>query len=206
MTKASELAERIAEVTGIELTTVVRYARFAREGGFVSQSGRGNSAARMRPLDAVNLLSCILVGGVAQEAPVQIQRVMDMEVGYRDADHLDDRHLSPDEHKALKKLFPIVFSRSHTLHELLMAAMERAAENPEKFEEIFYGTHIYFSSDEYDALIVFQIRTNENPLNAKSFTLTYTHADFQKRSDYFKRSTQLNFSGIARVGAVLNNK
>lgn len=203
MTKASELAERIAEVTGLEQTTVARYARFAREGGYVSQSGRGNSAARMQPLDAVNLLTCVLVNGVAQEAPAQIQRVMEMDVGSRDADHLDDRHLSPEEHKALKKLFPIVFNRRHTLHELLIEAMELAVKDPKKFDDMFYGSHIYFSSDEYDAFIDFQIRTDDNPLNAKSFSLTYAHRDFQKQSEYFRRSTQLSFTGIARIGAVL---
>ena len=203
MTKASELAERIAEVTGLEPTTVARYARFAREGRYLSQSGRGNSAARMRPVDAVNLLACVLVNGVAQEAPDQIKRVMEMDVGSRDADHLDERHMDEKEYKALRKLFPIVFNRRHTLHELLVEAMELAAMDPEKFEERFYGSTIYFSSDEYDAFIDFQIRTDDNPLNAKSFSLTYAHQDFQKQSEYFRRSTQLSFAGIARIGALL---
>lgn len=203
MTKASELADRIAEVTGLEPVTLARYARFAREGRYLSQSGRGNSAARMRPVDAVNLLACVLVNGVAQEAPAQIKRVMEMDVDSRDADHLDERHMDEKQYKALRKFFPIVFNRRHTLHELMVEAMELAAQDPKKFEEAFWGSTISFACDEYDALVHFQIRTDDDFLNPKSFSFTYSHDDFQIRSEYFRRNTQLDFAGIARIGALL---
>src|SRR5581483_11014708 len=72
---ASELVEVLADATGVERATLTRYARFAREGGLLAQSGRGKSAARMRPRDAVNLLICTLANGIAQEAPAQIRTV-----------------------------------------------------------------------------------------------------------------------------------
>ncbi len=204
MIRASELTERISDVTGIELVTVTRYARFAREAGYLSQSGRGNSAARMEPLDVANLLACIITNGVAQDAGKYIRLVQEMQVGHREADHLSSSHLSREQNKLLKQILPIVFNRQHTLHELLLALTESAIDNHQRFLENFTHSCIYFTCDEYDALVDFSIQLHPDQLpHALSFGFQYNHRAYQPRSEHYRKNTQLFFSGIARIGALM---
>ena len=207
MAWASELVAVIAETTGLEHVSVTRYARFAREGGLLSQSGRGKSAARMRPSDAANLLACVLVNGVAQEAPAQIRSVHEMDVYHRDADHLDDRHFSRENRDRLRKILPVVFDRRHTLNELLLALVERATEDWREFEERFGNSFIYFHGGDYEALVEFDILLDDegSPLTA-NFTLSYSHPRVGPRSPHFRRSTQMFFAIIARIGELIAHK
>jgi catechol 2,3-dioxygenase-like lactoylglutathione lyase family enzyme len=59
----NDLVGVLAEATGIPSSTVFAFGRFAREGGFISQRGRGRSAAEMTVYDAANLL--IAIGGTS---------------------------------------------------------------------------------------------------------------------------------------------
>lgn len=210
MARASELVEVITDATGLEPTTVTRYARFAREGGFLSQSGRGNSAARMKTVDAANLLACILVNGIAQEAAAQIQKVMEMAVYSRDADHLDDRHLSPEDQQRLRKILPIVFDRDHTLHELLVTLVDLATQDWQDFEHRFGHSQIYLYGDDSEALVYFDISLDDEipgPLGRSlDFQFSYSHPVIGQRSPDFRRSTQMSFSLIARVGKLIARK
>ncbi len=209
MAWASELVTVIAEATGLEHGTLTRYARIAREGGFLSQSGRGTSAARMRPTDAANLLSCVLVNGVAQEAPAQIRRVQDMDVYHRDADHLDDRHLSREDQDRLRDILHIAFDRRHTLSELLIALVERATDDWQGFEEHFGNSFIHFLCDDYEAEVHFDILLDRDAVpfgpNA-NFSFSYSHPLLGVRSPHFRRSTQLFFKCITRIGKLLSAK
>jgi hypothetical protein len=203
MANIRELTDKIAEVTGIESVTVARYARFAREGGYISQAGRGTSAARMQPTDVANMLACILTSGVAQEAPDHIKRVMEMSVGNREADHIDERHLDKEQGKALKKVLPIIFNREHTLYELLLALVEMAVQDPKDFEKRFSTSYISFTCDEYSADVGFEIFTGEDRLlpfaRPVNVTFSYAHPGFQQISEYYRRSTYLTFSAIAQI-------
>ncbi|MBX6330042.1 MAG: hypothetical protein IRY89_15880 [Pseudolabrys sp.] len=207
MALASELVEVLADATGIERTTLARYARFAREAGLLSQSGRGKSAARMRPRDAVNLLVCTLANGIAQEAPKQIRTVNDMAVYSRDADSLDDRHLSKDQQNRLREILPILFDRDHSLTEMLLALVESAIADWQQFEDHFGHSFITFDCDDYAALIHFNIRpTGEGrPFGDElDFLFSYNHPRIGRRSQNYRRSTHLTFTVIARVGQLMS--
>lgn len=209
MALASELVEVLADATGVERATLTRYARFAREGGLLAQSGRGKSAARMRPRDAVNLLICTLANGIAQEAPAQIRTVNDMAVYSRDADHLDDRHLSKEQRDRLRQMLPILFDRDHSLAEILLALVEAAIEDWQKFESCFGNSFITFDCDDYAALIHFNIRptTEGRPFGDElDFVFSYNHPRIGPRSQNFRRSTHLSFAVIARVGQLMAAK
>ncbi len=207
MANIRELTEKIAEVTGIEPVTMARYARFAREGGYISQSGRGTSAARMTPLDAANLLACALSNDIAQDAPRHIKRIMCMDVFYSDSDELEER---PAQRKnALRRILPVIFDRRHTLHQLLHSLVEIAARNPDDFRERFRNSSISFTCYEYEALVFFNI--NLSPTlsileHAESFQFSYSKRSSRSVSDHFRRSTQLEFTGIALVSELLAAK
>lgn len=203
MALASELVEVIANATGMEPATVTRYARFAREGGLLSQSGRGKSAARMRPRDAVNLLACVLVNGIAQEAVQQIRTVEDMLVYRRDADHLDARHVAKEDRDLLRQLLPILFDRDHSLTDLLLALVESAIGDWQAFEERFGGSQISFHCDNYEALVDFHISLDGAPARTIDVTFSYNHPRIGPRSPHFRRSTQLSFAVIARIGQLM---
>lgn len=206
MALASQLVEVIADATGVERAPLTRYARFAREGGLLSQSGRGKSAARMRPRDAVNLLTCLLVSGVAQEAPAQIRTVQDMIVYSRDADHLDGRHLAKEDRDRLRQILPILFDREHSLTDLLTALVESATEDWQAFEDRFGSSHVAFHCDDFEALVAFDIHLDDAPAalgRTVNVTFSYNHPRIGSRSPHFRRSTQLFFAVIARVGQLM---
>jgi hypothetical protein len=206
MALASELVEVIAGSTGIEPVTMGRYARFAREAGLLSQSGRGKSAARMRPRDAAHLLACALTNGVAQEAPRQIRTVGEMAVYRRDADHLDENHLAKEERDRLRQILPILFDRDHSLTDLLLALVDSAIEDWQAFEDRFGQSHISFHCDDYEALVEFDIHLDgaSTPLGRTvNVTFSYNHPRIGPRSPHFRRSIQLFFAVIARIGQLM---
>jgi hypothetical protein len=69
MATLSDLVTTLSWATSIPEATVFAYGRFAREAGFISQSGRGKGAAKMALTDAANLL--IAIGGTA----ISVRRV-----------------------------------------------------------------------------------------------------------------------------------
>jgi hypothetical protein len=73
MAGLSELVSVISAITGIPKATVFAYGRFAREGGLISQKGRGRSAAEMSLTDATNLLIAICGSDVTKDAATTIQ-------------------------------------------------------------------------------------------------------------------------------------
>ena len=207
MATASELVTRISEVTGLEHVTLTRYARFARESGNLSQSGRGRSAAHMSPRDVANLLSCVLVNGVAQEAGEHIRRVNEMFVYYRDADHLDNRHLSQKEQDRLQEVLPIVFDREHSFLELLLQLVQLSIRDGKDFEERFQHSNAYLDGDAFSALVHFEIKLSDDPFDTLErpldFLFSYTHHTIQPRSEVFRRETQLIFKAIPRITSLM---
>lgn len=208
MALASELVEVIADATGTQRVTMTRYARFAREAGLLSQSGRGNSAAQMQPGDAVNLLICLLVNSVAQEAAAYIENAGRMDVYHRDADSLDERHTEISQREPLHNILPILFDREHTFPELLLALTESAIGDWQGFEERFGQSQFYFHCDEYEALVDFTIYLDDAPIPAQPITVSfsYNHPLIGRRSPNFRRSTQLSFAVIARIGQLMAHK
>lgn len=208
MALASELVQAIADATGIEHATMARYARFARESGLLSQSGRGNSAAQMRPNDAVNLLICLLTNGVAQEAATYVSNAEQMDVYHRDADNLDERHLEAEQRKRLRQTLPILFDREHTLPDLLRALVESAINDWQGFEERVGQSQLQFFCEEFEALIDFDIQLDEAPTLASpiNVSFSYNHPLIGRRSPNFRRSTQLSFAVIARIGQLMARK
>ena len=73
MALLSELVRIVSAVEGIDEVSVGIFARHAREAGFLSQGGRGRSAAKMTSRDAANLLiavnGCALAKDVARSVP-----------------------------------------------------------------------------------------------------------------------------------------
>lgn len=205
MALASELVEVIADATGTQRVTMTRYARFAREAGLLSQSGRGKSAAHMRPGDATNLLICLLVNSVAQEAATYIENAGQMDVYHRDADSLDERHTETSQREQLHNILPILFDREHTFPELLLALTEIAIDDWQGFEERFGQSQIYFHCDEYEALVDFTIYLDDAPIPAQPITVSfsYNHPLIGRRSPNFRRSTQMSFAVIARIGQLM---
>jgi hypothetical protein len=59
----SDLVSKIADLTDIPKATIFAYGRFAREGGAISQKGRGKGGAKMTATDTANLL--IALGGTS---------------------------------------------------------------------------------------------------------------------------------------------
>lgn len=66
-----------------EERSVFLCARYLREAGFISQAGRGPSAAHMMPKDATNLLLGIMASDTIQDAPKSVKLA-------READLTDD--------------------------------------------------------------------------------------------------------------------
>jgi|GEM_PF-2547504 len=209
MALASELVEVIADATGTQRVTMTRYARFAREAGLLSQSGRGKSAAHMRPGDATNLLICLLVNSVAQDAATYIENAGRMDVYYRDADNLrDGRYFEAGRRKQLQHILPILFDREHTFPELLQALTESAIKDWQGFEERLGQSQIYFHCDEYEVLVDFTIYLDDAPVPAQPITVSfsYNHPIIGRRSPNFRRSTQMSFAVIARIGQLMAPK
>jgi hypothetical protein len=73
MAGLSDLVAVVAAITGIPEATVFAYGRFARQGGQISQKGRGRSAADMSLTDAANLLIAIAGSDVTKDAATTIQ-------------------------------------------------------------------------------------------------------------------------------------
>lgn len=205
MALASELVEAIADATGIEHRTMARYARFAREAGLLSQSGRGNSAAQMRPKDAANLLICLLTNGVAQDAATYVRNAEQMDVYNRDADHLSDRHLDAGQRAQLRQALPILFDREHTFPDLLRALVERAIDDWQGFEERMGQSQVHFFCEEFEALVDFDIHLDDAPIpeDPINVSFSYNHPLIGRRSPNFRRSTQLSFAVIARIGQLM---
>lgn len=204
MAKASELVARMAIVTGIEAVTLTRYARFAREGGYLSQYGRGTSAAHMKPEDVANMLCCILANDVAQEAPKQIERIKTMRVDSRSADHIDNRHLNPEQDAVLQELLPVVFDREHTLHEMLLALVNLSLKDTDRFVRRFGESAVYFTSRDYEAFVNFEISFLGSTLSHTGFSFHYDRgAQGNVLSEFYKQEITLTFEGIARISEVL---
>ena len=209
MALASELVELLSDVTGIPKATMTRYARFAREAGLLSQSGRGKSAAHMRPDDAVNLLICLLVNGVAQDASTYITTARQMDVYSSDSDKLlDDRYFESNTRSQLRQTLPILFNREHTFPELLRALVEAAIDDWQGFEERLGDSYIVFDCDIYEALVDFTIYPDDTLVSDPriSITFSYNHPLIGRRYPGFQRTTQLRFSVIARIGQLMAHK
>jgi hypothetical protein len=68
MATLTELVETIADVEGIEPSSVNLIARYVREAGLIATGGRGPSAARMGLTDAANLLIAVNATTTATDA------------------------------------------------------------------------------------------------------------------------------------------
>ena len=73
MALLSELVAATAQALRFEERSAALYARYLREAGFISQKGRGPSAAHMGPRDATNLLLGIMASDVIMEAPACVK-------------------------------------------------------------------------------------------------------------------------------------
>jgi hypothetical protein len=74
MAVISDLVRAVAKAEGIDEDTVALFARRAREGGFISQKGRGRSAAQMSVSDAANLIIGVNGSVSAPDVGVEIAR------------------------------------------------------------------------------------------------------------------------------------
>jgi hypothetical protein len=74
MATLQHLVQTLARATRIPEATVFAYGRFARESGWIAQSGRGKSAAKMTERDAANLLIAVASTDVTREAGRGIER------------------------------------------------------------------------------------------------------------------------------------
>ncbi|WP_162596162.1 hypothetical protein [Methylobacterium sp. 17Sr1-1] len=72
MALLSDLVRTVAAVEGMDEVSVGIYARAAREAGFISQGGRGRSAAKMSVIDAVNLIIAVNGCALAKDVPNSI--------------------------------------------------------------------------------------------------------------------------------------
>jgi hypothetical protein len=77
----SELVSQIADLTDIPKATIFAYGRFAREGGLISQRGRGRGGASMTATDVANLLIALSGTSVTREAAKAIALFRPM-IGY----------------------------------------------------------------------------------------------------------------------------
>jgi hypothetical protein len=78
MATLSDLVTAISATAGMPEATVFAYGRFAREAGFISQKGRGPSAATMTLRDAANLLIAVSGTDVTREAGNAIRQFRSM--------------------------------------------------------------------------------------------------------------------------------
>lgn len=67
MATIGDLVRVIAQAEGIDEVSVDVYARRAREAGFITQGGRGRSAAKMTTRDAANLLIAVNASPTGRE-------------------------------------------------------------------------------------------------------------------------------------------
>src|SRR5215207_2706001 len=74
----SELVKLVAEVEGLDETSVGIFARAAREAGLISQRGRGPSAARMTTRDVANLIIAVNASALAKNVPEVVPAVRRM--------------------------------------------------------------------------------------------------------------------------------
>lgn len=208
MARAAELVDLIAALTAIDHATVTRHARFVREAGYLSQSGRGLSAAHMSAGDAAHLLAAIMNNGIAQDAATVLKHIGNMEVFSADVDKVQE-NASPDMLSRLRAILPVLLDREHSFVEMLTGILELAADDPAMFEERTRHSSIYFDCDDYRALVYFDLNLAEIPMIGErqtSFQYSYSHPTLQPKSQHFKRSTQLDFTGIARVGELIARK
>ncbi|WP_331299199.1 hypothetical protein [Methylobacterium oryzae] len=80
MALLSDLVRIVAEVEGLEEVSVGIFARAAREAGFISQGGRGRSAAKMTARDAVNLLIAVNGCSLARDVPEMVEIIRNLPV------------------------------------------------------------------------------------------------------------------------------
>jgi hypothetical protein len=79
MATLTELVETIADVEGIEPSSVNLIARYVREAGYIATHGRGTSAARMNVSDAANLLIGVNATTVATNAARTVSAYRELE-------------------------------------------------------------------------------------------------------------------------------
>lgn len=198
MALASELVATIADATGTDAGTLTRHARIAREAGLLSQSGRGRSAAQMRPIDAARLLACLLVAGEGKDAAAHISAAAEMHVSSRDADHLDERHLDGAIRERLMQDWPILFDREHTFLALLAELVATATKDWQAFDATFSDSWIYFFCDDFESIVDFSIFETAN------FSFSYVNPNTAPRSPHYRRCTQMSFHVLARIGRLLS--
>jgi hypothetical protein len=79
MATLTELVETIAEVEGIEPSSVHLIARYVREAALIATGGRGPSAARMGHTDAANLLIAVNATTTATDAAKTVSAYREFE-------------------------------------------------------------------------------------------------------------------------------
>jgi hypothetical protein len=78
MATLSELVDMVAQVEGLDASTVGLIARNLREAGHIVTGGRGLSAAKMRIQDAANLLIAVNASSIVREAAAQVVLYRDL--------------------------------------------------------------------------------------------------------------------------------
>ncbi len=71
MARLSELVKGVAKALHIEQRTVALAARYLREHGLISETGRGLGAAQMTPRDAANLVLALMASDAIKAAALQ---------------------------------------------------------------------------------------------------------------------------------------
>ena len=78
MALLSDLVRIVASVEGLEEVSVGIFARAAREAGYISQGGRGRSAAKMTVRDAANLLIAVNGCSLAKDVSTMVDIIRNL--------------------------------------------------------------------------------------------------------------------------------
>jgi hypothetical protein len=97
MATLSELVEAVAEVEGMDPSTVALFARTVREAGLIRTGGRGLSAAQMSCVDAANLLIAVNASLSVRDAPNTVATFRVLKAKCRSDFHLELPRLRRDK-------------------------------------------------------------------------------------------------------------
>lgn len=121
MASIGKLIQAVALVEGLDESSVKLIARYAREGGYISQASSGSGAARMTPTDAANLLIAVNATSLAKDAVTAIETYR--RLIWRSDEKLQGRDWEADREDPFKAVFRVGVSLGEVLEKLILMAV-----------------------------------------------------------------------------------
>lgn len=121
MASIGTLIRAIANIEGIDESSVKLISRYAREGGFISQASSGSGAARMTPTDAANLLIAVNATALAKDSVDAIRTYRPLV--WESRKYIQDAQVEADREDPFRSIFRSRVTFSDAFEKLILMAV-----------------------------------------------------------------------------------